>query len=190
MNIFTNKQFEPFIWFVYGAVIVTALCGILYVSMQQSFRQNLNDPQVQIAEDIAAKLEASGAIYDQIPAEKVSIDTSLTPFVIIYDTEGKPIVGNGYLQKSLMQTPFGVFQNAKSWGENRRTLEPAPGVRIASVVVPFVGREANGFVLVGRNMREIETRIEDAGLQIFVAWVVTLGTLFLLSCVLWFLRKN
>jgi sensor histidine kinase regulating citrate/malate metabolism len=190
MNIFKRQEYEPFLWFIYSAVVVTLLSGILYVSIQQSFRQNLNDPQIQIVEDIVHRLKQGSALQDQVPPQKVAIDTSLTWFVVLYDTEGNPIVGNGYIGDKLPVVPKGVFDMAKSWGENRRTLEPARGVRIASVIQPFVAQEANGYVLVGRNMREVESRIGEMGLKIFVAWVVVIGTLFILSCILWWLRRD
>lgn len=183
---------HPLLWWFYTALAVTGMCGILYVSMQQSFRQNLNDPQIQMAEDAANALERGSALVDLVPTQKVLVDQSLAPFLIIYDTEGNPIAGNGYLHDQLVNVPLGVFENAKAWGENRRTLEPVSGVRIASVVVPFVGREANGYVLAGRTMREIESRIADVGIKIFFAWAVILSALLVASIAISFLlwRSN
>ena len=37
-------------------IIVTGLSGLIYVGIQQDLRQTANDPQIQMAEDIAAKL--------------------------------------------------------------------------------------------------------------------------------------
>jgi len=181
---------EPLVWFVWMAIPITLLCGIVYVTAQQNYRQNLNDPQIQMAEDIAAALQQSGALLDQVPQNKVDIQTSLAPFIILYDTEGNPIAGNGYQGSSLMKTPKGVFTNAHAWGENRRTLEPQAGVRIASIVVPFVGREANGYVLVGRNMREVESRIADMEIMLFLAWLATQGAVFVASYIAWFLLRR
>lgn len=186
---FLHKQFEPFLWFVYGAIITTALCGLIYVVAQQNYRQNLNDPQLQIAGDTIARLEAGGAILDQIPKEKVSMDTSLAPFVIIYDTEGKPIAGNGYVGAELPTPPKGVFDQVSFW-ESGHTWEPRGDVRIAAVIKPFVGREANGYVLVGRNMKVVEDHVATIGITIGIAWLVTMGALFVFSCLLSLLRRE
>ncbi|MDB5133834.1 MAG: hypothetical protein JWP37_437, partial [Mucilaginibacter sp.] len=39
-------------WFGY-AVVITLLCGIIYIVAQQNFRQAANDPQVQLAQEAA-----------------------------------------------------------------------------------------------------------------------------------------
>jgi len=37
------------------AIVVTGLIGLVYVAVQQDLRQGANDPQIQMAEDTAAK---------------------------------------------------------------------------------------------------------------------------------------
>lgn len=190
MNIFKEKSFEPFLWFLYAAAAFSAACFLVYGGVQQSYRQSLNDPQIQMTEDAALSLERSAAILDLVPAEKVVIEDSLKVFINFYDTEGNPIAGNGYLNGKLLDVPKGVFDDAKAWGKNLRTLQPQPDVRIAVVVKPFVGRETSGFVLSGRTMRVVEGRIHILGLQVLFGWSMTLGALFVLSLILWFLRRG
>ncbi len=132
------------------AVLVVAFGG--YVALQQQWRSDQNHPQLEMAAAIVQKIEQSGALLDQVPPAHIDIETASDVFIVLYDTEGKPIVGNGYLDGALLSVPKGVFDNAQQSGENRRTLEPKNGVRIAAIIKPFVGREANGFVLVGRRM--------------------------------------
>ena len=170
-----------FVLWVWAAAAVTAVLGVIYVTIQQNYRNGANDPQIEIVEDTAARLEASAAILDQVPQEKIDAQHSLAPFVIIFDTEGNAIAGNGYLGATLLSVPKGVFDEAKASGEYRVTLEPQKGVRIAAVVKPFVGREANGFVLSGRSLREVEVRVDDLTKLIALGWAATLAGLAVLA---------
>jgi hypothetical protein len=58
------------------AIIVTGLVGLLYVTVQQDLRQGANDPQIQMAEDIAAKLAGGQQVQSVVPSEKVNIASS------------------------------------------------------------------------------------------------------------------
>jgi len=160
-----------------AAAAATLLAGTLYVSVQQSYRQGANDPQIEIAEDISLHMQEGAAILDQVPKDSVDVGKSLSPFVIMYDTEGNPIAGNGYLNQKLIQVPKGVFDAAQASGENRLTLEPQSGVRIAAVIKPFVGREASGYVLAGRSLREVEQRESDLTKLVALGWAGTLAVL-------------
>ena len=42
------------------AIAVTGLCAVSFGTVQQIYRQSLNDPQVQIAEDVALQIENGG----------------------------------------------------------------------------------------------------------------------------------
>ncbi len=129
-------------------LVAIGLYGFIFINQHAPIAT-----EVQMARDIAQRLEESGAILDQIPDERIDIETSSKEFVIIYDTEGGAIAGNGYLNGKLLAVPKGVFDAAFAAGELNRSLAPQPGLRIASFIKPFVGREANGFVLVGKNVR-------------------------------------
>jgi hypothetical protein len=50
------------------------------------------------------------------------------------------------------------------------TWQPRRGVRIASVVMRVQGSQP-GFVLAGRNMREVESRIGDVGTMAGLTWM-------------------
>src|SRR5437016_3126765 len=99
---------EPLAWWAWASIAVTGLCGLVYVEAQQMYRQSANDPQVQLAEDIAI-----GAM--PVPGGRIDMGTSLAPFVIVYDTSGEPIGGNGYLGLIQPKLPDGVLQNASWW---------------------------------------------------------------------------
>ncbi len=156
------------------AVAVTAFCALAYVTAQQVLRSGLNDPQIQIAEDAAYALN-NGATNDSvIPAEKVEMSRSLAPFIVVYDNDGKPVASSGLLNGQMPDYPKGALDVAKQSGENRVSWQPNATTRIASVVVPF----NNGFVMAGRNMREIEQRELNIEQLAGVAWLLTLIATF------------
>ena len=69
-----------------------------------------------------------------------------------------------------------MFDYVRTHGEERVTWQPRPGVRIASVVV----RTANGFVVAGRNMREIEIRENNVLKLAILGWLAASAALTLL----------
>ena len=152
------------------AVVITAFCGLAYASVQQALRQSLNDPQIQMAEDAAYALNNGATIESVIPTEKVEMSRSLAPFIVIYDNDGKPVASSGLLNGQMPDYPKGALDSAKQSGENRVTWQPNVDVRIASVVVTY----NNGFILAGRNMREIEQRESQTELLAGITWFLAL----------------
>lgn len=163
--------------FISLAVAVTLICGLIYAVVQQNYRQSANDPQVQISEDYARSIKA-GKEASQVPKTTVDIEKSLAPFVIVYDASGKVTATNAVLDGKTPELPQGVLDYTRKNTQDRLTWEPKEGVRIAAVVTHFEGSESAGFVLAGRNMREVEIREERLLLHVFAAWIVTLGATF------------
>lgn len=165
------------------AIALTGVCGLIYMSVQQEYRQSLNDPQIQLARDSAAQMERDGSAIFLENWDRIDIHESVAPFVAVYDKNGTAIVSSGVLRGSLPQPPKGVFEAAKASGENRVTWQPELGVRIATVIRPIPG--SDGFVLAGRNMSEVEKRIKGMTTNLFAGWMVllllTLGAQFLLE---------
>ena len=160
------------------AVGLTGLCVLIYAAGQQVYRQSLNDPQVQITEDTAARIAAGASASSTVPKAAIDIAASLSTFVVVYDASGKPIAASGLLDGKVPVPPPGVFAYASSNNEDRLTLEPQTGVRIAAVVVAIP--QGKGFVLAGRNMRAVEARIGDFGTMMLLGWmalmIITLAT--------------
>jgi hypothetical protein len=156
------------------ACVITAMCGLVYISEQQSLRQNANDPQIQIAEDAADALARGATVESVMPANKIDVAKSLAPFVIVYDAAGKPIASSGLLRDQIPALPSGVFDYVRQHGEDRLTWQPDNGVRIAAVVIDYKGAKP-GFVLAGRSLREVEKRVDLMGMYAVAAWIATLG---------------
>ncbi len=156
------------------AVVVSAFCALVYVTVQQSLRQGANDPQVQMAEDAAAALNGGATDEAVVPKEQVEFSSSLAPFLVLYDMNGSPVAGSGLLNGKLPDYPVGALEAARGSGENRVTWQPQPGVRMASVVVPYKA----GYVVAGRSLREVENREAQTEMIAALAWLVTLAAVF------------
>ena len=156
------------------AGIATVLALFLYAIPQQVLRESLNDPQIQMATDLAASLEAGTALPDAVHEKQVDMARSLDPFAIVYDDAGRPLEATGMLDGKTPVPPGGVFDYVRKHRQDRVSWQPRPGVRIAAVVQRVTGAQA-GFVLAGRNMREVEAREEHVGRLAGLAWLAMLG---------------
>jgi hypothetical protein len=163
------------------AAISTVLALALYTIPQQVLRQGANDPQIQLAGDLAARLEQGVAPADAVPAGSVDIARSLSPFVIAYDDQGRPLASQAQLDGKTPVPPIGVFNYVRQHGEERISWQPVlgreHGVRIAAVVQRVNGPQP-GFVLAGRNMREVEAREQQVEQMAGLAWIAMLGLIF------------
>ena len=158
---------------------MTVMAGLVYLTVQQNFRMNGNDPQIQIAEDLATQLSAGAPVNPNSLTASVDISKSLSTFVLIYDDAGKIITGSGKLNDQFPVLPAGVLDHTRTIGENRITWQPQTGVRVALVITKYGGANP-GFVAVGRSLREVEQRESILGLQVLVAWLVGMVGLFIL----------
>ena len=155
------------------ALIIVALCGLVYLAVQQTLRQGANDPQIQMAEDTAAALTAGAPADTVLPTPRIDLARSLAPFMIVFTDAGAIQASSGLLHGQPPTLPTGVLDYVRAKGENRVTWQPAEGVRIAAVIVRTQGATP-GFVLAGRSLREVEQR-EDQILQLaIIAMLVTL----------------
>lgn len=152
-------------------IITTAVYLAIYVTVHQSIRLFTNDPQIQISEDIANTL-AKGADAQNVLPYAIDLSQSLTPFVIVYDSEGQVVSSTAVLNGETPKLPQGVLDYAKAHGQNRITWEPQKGVREAIVVTYFEDKNT-GYVLVGRSLREAEKRINLVMQLIAAAWAGT-----------------
>jgi hypothetical protein len=176
------------------AGISTVLALTIYAIPQQVLRQGANDPQIQLAGDLAARLEQGAAPSEAVPANAVDMARSLSPFVIVYNDQGQPLASQAQLNGQTPAPPAGVFDYVRQHGEERVSWQPVlgnvRGVRIAAVV-QRVGGAHPGFVLAGRSLREVEAREQQVEQMAGLAWIAMLA-LILGGTVLfgWFLRPK
>lgn len=155
------------------AALATALAGLVYLVAQQDGRWLANEPQVQLAEDAAARLDAGGAPADQVGRAPVDIARSLAPFVVVYSMDGSILATDGSLDGQPPVVPPGILAAARATGRDIVTWQPRPGVRVATVTVPWSG----GSVLAGRSLRLVEEHAASLELIVGAAWLATVAAL-------------
>ena len=169
-----RKLFRAFVSWLPVAVAVTGVSGLVYLAVQQDMRQGANDPQIQMAEDLALQLAHGVAPAAAIPhGASVDIAVSLSPWSAVYDSSGTPLESSGVLDGGLPQPPITLFDAGRE--ETRVTWQPRVGVRQALVLV----QAKNGdFVASGRSLGTVEEREDALTINVFLAWTVTMaGTL-------------
>ena len=130
-----------------------------------------------MVEDAKAAILSGTDPFDVSVQHAVDIAKSLAPFIAIYDQKQKPIYSTGILDGQPPLPPSGVFAKTLDGKDNRVTWQPRPDVRIALVVIHFDGNNP-GYILAGRSLREVETRVSDLAVMIFIGWFFALiGTL-------------
>lgn len=162
-------------------VVLTGVSAFIYIAVQQNYRQSVNDPQIQIAEDAALSLSKGGTPADLVPhgAPLVDIRTSLATWTTVYDSSGIPLESSAILDGAPPLMPEGLLDTntwtaGKTWDtprgrETRVTWQPRPDVRQAVVLIQF----DKGYVAVGRSMRTTEERIINLTWEATVAWSMT-----------------
>jgi len=154
-------------------VIVCAFCLLVYVSVQQTYRNNADDPQIQIARELKLKYSKSGLDSLSDAKDKIEISSSsISPFYVIYDENAKPVSSNALLYNNMPQLPLGVFRAAKENGENKISWQPYQGLRFATVIEHITGK-FNGYILSGRSLLETEKRIEKLNWMMILTWFFT-----------------
>jgi len=174
-----KKASSLFLWWIPPALVITLFAGLIYVTAQQILRQDANDPQIQIAEDMSGLLASGVAPQNLISAGvPTEISKSLATFASIYDDSGTLVISTGTLQGKPISLSQGVFDYVKQHGEDRITWQPEEGVRSAVVVVRYTGAQ-NGYVVVGRSLREVEARERMIERPIIAVWLILLFISFI-----------
>ena len=168
---------------ILSAAVVSLVCGIIYVCVQQTYRSNANDPQIQMATDAVAALNNGADPKMLISSSITEISHSLKPFMIIYDGQGNPLAADGLLDGKIPSLPNGVLDFTRKNSEDVITWQPRTGVRNA-LVVEYTNSPLNYFVVAGRSLRMVEEREQKLVMQLVFGWVVTLGLMLLLVSVL------
>jgi hypothetical protein len=160
--------------FLCPLAIISLILGLVYTTVQQSYRMGANDPQIQLAADIRDRLSLGRASDSFFTGDSVDISRSLGLFVSLYNAAGQPIKATGFLDGKIPQFPSGVFDFANRFGENRVSWQPRAGVRIALVLVK-IPSPGNGFVAAGRSLKEVEIREANLGLMVGSIWLICVG---------------
>jgi len=148
--------------------LVTVVVGFgivlfAFVAVQQALRLGMNDPQLQIAQDTAAKLAQGATPAAVMPSEKVDESKSLATFVTIVDQNTKVLASSGQIDGQVPLPPASAFPDSQKRNNDWFTWEHDYGIRDAAVIVPFSGTHS-GYVVVARSLSQAEStmnHIED-----------------------------
>lgn len=173
--------------FIPLALGLSAVLFVSYVNDQQLLRGSANVIPEQLAPDLARNL--SDASYAYVANEKIPIESSIAPYVVVYDSFGKPVSGTGYLDGVLPSIPPGIFDVARSVGKDTLSWQPEAGVRSSIVVVPVNGG-AGGYVMAGQSLRYVEREVWLLGIRSALGWLAVMFAALIGSFVVAYLKKR
>jgi hypothetical protein len=162
------------------ATVMLLLSLMVYVAVQQTYRTNANDPQIQMAEEAEHALNNGAEAKALVRPSNTEIATSLLPFTLIYGESGKLLAGDALLDGAPPVIPSGVFKFAQEHREDVLSWQPRPGVRSA-LVVHYCDAKFKGFVVTGRSLRLTEEREGKLVKQVGFILVFSLGVLLILA---------
>ena len=150
-------------------LLTTLVFGAIYGAVQQSIRMGANDPQIQLAEDTAAKLNNGSSPADLI-GTAVDPTKSLSPFMTIYNKDGIAVATSATTTPALPAIPKGVLINSQDKSFYAITWQPTDNLRLASVSVT----SHDYYVTSARSLLEVENR-ENTLLKLMgLGWVMSL----------------
>lgn len=161
--------------------LFSLVCFLVFLSGQFLLRSSANDPQIEIAENLARVYSLGSPIQMQ---PLIPIEQSLSLFAMVADNTGTVVTSTGLLHNAIPQPPKTLFTDANT--ERRTTWQPEKNVRIATVVVPFHTPSINGYVLTGRSLKETESRTNMLMVYAGLAWILGLAAMALVT----FLQKK
>lgn len=167
-----SRLTNRFKYWVLMVVASAVIVGFAYVAVQQNYRENANDPQVQYAQDISAALE-QGASPEQLGGNSpVDPRKSLGLFLMVMDENKKVLASSMQLDGNPVPAN-GNFDAAKK-GQERFTWKPQKDTRIAAVMQHYKGQKP-GFILVGRSLKEVEKREQQLMLMAVASFLALLA---------------
>lgn len=176
------------------AVVASCVLFVGYAQGQQIIRQNANEPQVQLAESIAAELSAGAPPQAFAGGGVAPLEMTQSPFVLIYDKTGTLIAGTASVGGKAPTLPNGVLGDHKDnfgTSDNRITWQPAANIREALVITPYTNASSTGYVVVGRSLRETENEESALTARTLIGWLGTMLAVLIASAIgAWLLRKH
>jgi len=160
----------------FAATIITIILLVVYASVQQTYRSSANDPQIQIARDACSNInKGKPGLFTN---DSIDLATSLSTFTELFDKNGKSVQSTGFLNGRFPQPPAGIFEFTNAQNEDMLTWQPQADVRMA-MVFEKVAAPGEGFVAVGRSLKEIEVRESNFLRMIEIAWLLCMVLLAL-----------
>jgi hypothetical protein len=168
--------------FVTLVALVSVLFVTIYCSAHTVFRQQANDPQIEVTEQVA------GIVRQGIPlnaiisnAEQIDLASSKALFVMIFDKERTLVGSSAQLNGAAPSVPSEVFDQANEKGEYRFDFEPTENLKFAGVMKKI---DDSAYVLAGRSLSEMEVRVATLKQPLWIGWVIAVLISLLLTALL------
>ena len=169
--------------FFIAFALISGIFFTIYSAGQEIYRMSANDPQISMARDAGELLNQGKMPAELMAKEKINIEKSLSPFLLVYGNSGEPISSSATLDGQIPKLPAGVFDYVRQYGEDRISWQPRENIRQALVVVKY----NNGFVAAGRSLSETELREGQLLLQVALAYF---ASLLLLGVSVWMVNTK
>lgn len=181
---------KKFSWshFLCAMAIITIVFGVVYASVQQCYRSGADDPQIQLVRDINLKLH-EGKSIERFFNDSIDVSQSLSPFVVLYNVNGKPVRSSGYFNGKMPELPAGVLDFAKANGEHNVTWQPQTGVRMAMVIL-YSNSSTVSFIAAGRSLQEVEIREHNLVTMILIGWIMCVAVILFRAVLQFYKTKN
>jgi hypothetical protein len=161
------KRIDRLVPWVVGAFILTVSIFAIYLTAQNLERSGADDAPERLASQVLSNPPADPA--------RVDLATSKAAFWVVYNADGTPTDGNGYLDGELAQLPKGVISTAIARGIDRVTWEPRDGLRFATVEI----HDGDRVIAAGQSLEPSESRIDNVGLLLLLGWITSLMLLLI-----------
>ncbi|HAG27614.1 TPA: hypothetical protein DCG61_02440 [Patescibacteria group bacterium] len=167
-------------------VALVALVSVLFISICYSartvFRQQANDPQIEVTEQVAG-IVRQGVPIDAIvsSAEQIDLNSSKALFVMIFDNERSLAGSSAQLNGEAPSVPSEVFDKTNEMGEYRFDFEPSESLKFAGVMKKI---DDSAYVLAGRSLSEMETRAAALEQPLWIGWIISVLLSLLLTALL------
>ena len=151
--------------------IISILIGLVYATVQQTYRTSANDPQMQIVNELRTRLEFGKSIENYMKQDSVDLENSMGIFVATYDKNGQPLQSNALLDGKLPQLPSGVLKYVSAHKEDWVTWQPRKTIRLA-LGIAATNSEPVAYVAAGRSLIEVEQRISRLFTLCGICWTL------------------
>ena len=156
-----------------ASALFSLIILLIYATVQQTYRSAANDPQKQLARDIANNIRYTRT-YRYNADSVVDPRHSLGTFMQFYNAKGQLLFSGGTIHGSAPQIPKGVLDNAKQYRENAVTWQPTADVRLATVA-EYTMAPDTAYVVVARSLQEVEIRESNLVTMIILSWMIGVG---------------
>lgn len=156
---------------VTAAILVTGLLLLVYTVVQQQYRTGADDPQVQVARDAAIKLKQGKNLAAVMQPDTIDMEQSLSSCIQVYGPATNLLASTGYIGTVPPKVPEGVLEKAREQGEYAVTWQPTAMARMAAVVL-YTGGIRGNYILVARQLGEVEKRISMLVKTVFMCWIL------------------